>query len=61
MTLGTSSPVRQVGKDRREGVLYYYAGWHERVNIPYFAAVLISQTQSSENFINRWKTYESGQ
>ena len=28
----TSRPQRQVGKDRREGVLYYYAGWNERVN-----------------------------
>ena len=31
MTLHTSSPQRQVGKDRREGALYYYVGWHERV------------------------------
>ena len=31
MTLRTSSPQRQVGKDRCEGVLYYYAGRHERV------------------------------
>ena len=31
LTLCTSSPQRQVGKDRREGVLYYYAGRQERV------------------------------
>ena len=32
MTLGMLSLVCQVGKDRREGVLYYYAGWREMVN-----------------------------
>ena len=32
MTLRTSGPVHQVGKDRHEGVLYYYAGWRERGN-----------------------------
>ena len=31
MTLRTSSPQRQIGKSRSEGILYYYAGRHERV------------------------------
>ena len=32
MTLRTLIPLWQIWKARREGVLYYYAGWRERVN-----------------------------
>ena len=39
MTFRTSSPQWQFGKDRSEGVLYYYAGRLERVvNFPNAAA-----------------------